>query len=538
MIIFDLISRESKIEKRKFALLGCLSALSNAMILAVINAASFRLGDNPFSGVSLYFLVLFLLAACIYGLTQKRLLTKATHHVEAVIDKLRCSMVNRVRNCELDNIEKIGQERILNVMNKELQTISQSAQVFVIVAQNSVLVMFASIYIAWLSLPAFFIITASILIGAFIHWARSKEINHQLALAFQGENDLMKKLSHFLRGFKEIKLSRARARELQQDFAEDSKAVTTARKKTLSLFAEDYVSTHLTFYMAIGSILFVVPALTSVEANKVVQITTATLFLIGPISSAVGGLPSFASANAAAVNLLELEKELQQAQVKESVEPGLTDFKQIELKNLHFEYRHGPDEVGFEVGPINFTIEKGQTIFVTGGNGSGKTTFIRLLMGLYPASRGSIIVDGKPIPQSQIDGYRNLFTAVFADFHLFERLYGISDYSQEDVSKWLDYLEMSHKVSVSDDRFSTVELSTGQRKRLALFCCILEARPIYVFDEWAADQDPHFREKFYQQVLPELKAREHTVIAITHDDKYFNLADVHLKVSDGQISKG
>lgn len=537
MLIIDLISRESKVDKRLFITLGCVSAFANAMILAVINVAAFYVSGKSTGGGTLYYLVMFLLAISIFGITQKQLLLKATHHVESAIDRLRRDLAYKIRHCELLTLETIGKEQISTVMNKELQTISQSSQIFVIVIQSSVLVLFAAMYVAYLSFPAFLIIAGSVSLGAIIHLQRSKEINRLLGLAFSGENAIVRKLGDFLDGFKEVKISRARAESLEQAFADDSAGVTTARKKIQSLFATDFVSTQLTFYLAIGSILFLAPGITRIDPAMVIQITTATLFLIGPISNAVGGLPTMAAANAAAMNVLQLEKALEQAVRPQGNAPVIKEFERIEVKGLHFVHQHSPDEPGFEVGPVNLNIERGQTIFITGGNGSGKTTFIRLLMGLYPADKGTITVDGDTITPSKLDAYRNMFTAVFSDFHLFETLYGIVDYDEQEAQQWLNFLEMSHKVELIDNNFSTVELSTGQRKRLALLSSILESRPIYIFDEWAADQDPHFREKFYHQVLPKLKERSHTVIAITHDDKYFDMADVRLSVADGQISE-
>jgi putative ATP-binding cassette transporter len=538
MTIYDLLNRESSVNVRSFAMLGSLSALSNAMILAFINMASDNLAEHAGKHQGIYALMIFLLTVLIFGLVQRRLMVRASHHVEDAIYHMRNDLITRIRNCDLTTMEKIGRERIFNVMSKEFQTISTSSTLFVIVGQSSILLLFTSIYIAWLSLSAFFIILFSIAIGALIHLMRAKEVNQYLSNSFILENNLVLKITDFLDGFKEIKLSRPRGNALEQEFSQNSKTVTDARKHIQTLFSTDFVMSQISFYLATGAVVFVLPMVTEVEPALVTKITTATLFLIGPISSVIGGLPAYANANAAAKNVLDLDADLSDAEKENNTTlttPVLTHFDEIRLEKLYFQYKEAEGEQAFEVGPISMNIKRGQTIFITGGNGSGKTTFIRLLTGLYQAKKGNIVVDGNVLSANKIDAYRNLFCAVFSDFHLFRKLYGIEPTDDINIQDWLIHMEMDHKVHLENQEFTTVDLSTGQRKRLALISCVLEQRPIFIFDEWAADQDPHFRQKFYREVLPRLKENGQTVIAITHDDKFFDMADVHLKMTDGQL---
>jgi ABC-type siderophore export system, fused ATPase and permease components len=105
----------------------------------------------------------------------------------------------------------------------------------------------------------------------------------------------------------------------------------------------------------------------------------------------------------------------------------------------------------------------------------------------------------------------------------------------DDAQALLAALQLTQKVTLKEGKFSTLALSTGQRKRLALLVAWLEDRPFYLFDEWAADQDPAFREVFYHQLLPALTARGKAVVVITHDDRYFHLADRCLKLEWGQL---
>jgi putative ATP-binding cassette transporter len=207
---------------------------------------------------------------------------------------------------------------------------------------------------------------------------------------------------------------------------------------------------------------------------------------------------------------------------------------QLVLRDVEHVFDDISDDSRFTLGPIDLSVDEGEVLFIVGGNGSGKTTLAMLLLGLYEPSRGSIELNGVRVDRSNLDAYRRHFSAVFADFYLFEHLLG-SDQPHVVVqaTHYLDQLGMAHKVRIEDGRFSTIDLSTGQRKRLALVSAYVEDRPIYLFDEWAADQDPAFKRVFYTELLPELKQRGKTVIVITHDDAYFSCADRVVKLRDG-----
>lgn len=539
MVLYDLISRNIKVKRRTFAILGCISGLANALVLALINNVAENISDIHKENNILYYLVLFSLTIAIYGFTQQRLMTKAARMVEKAIDGLRVELFECVRHTELSTLEKIGKEKIFNTLSKELQTISQSAQLFVIIGQSISLVFFTSLYIAYHSVTAFVVLTALILLGGSIHRLRADEIQKNMQLSFESENKLIQRLSDLLEGFKEVKLSVPRAQELEHEFAMDSARAKRSKTTTQTLFATDFVLSQITFFAATGAMVFVVPVFSNVYTDVVIKVTTASLFLIGPITSIVGGIPIFTAATEAGQNVLALEKELKREQAQYSRENDeqaqISSFNEIRLAGAYYQHNRTPGDRPFFVGPVDFELKRGQVTFITGGNGSGKTTFIRMLTGLYELQAGQLILDGQPLNERSLTAYRSLFTAVFADFHLFKQLYGIHNTSQKEIDEWLTFLEMNTKVAVVDGEFSTIDLSSGQRKRLALLSTILENRPVYIFDEWAADQDPIFRRKFYEQVLPRLKARGNTVIAITHDDAYFHLADVHLKMVEGQI---
>jgi putative ATP-binding cassette transporter len=219
-----------------------------------------------------------------------------------------------------------------------------------------------------------------------------------------------------------------------------------------------------------------------------------------------------------------------------SITSTSTAWRQLELIDVTHSYRRDGATTDFQLGPINLTLSPGELIFLIGGNGSGKTTLIKLLMGLYEPESGEIRLDGKPIAMTNQDDYRQHFSAVFYDFYLFERLFGVEAKDVDaEGQKYLDLLQLNNKLEIRNGHLSTIELSQGQRKRVALLNAYLEDRPIYIFDEWAADQDPQFKRIFYYELVSDLKARGKTVIVISHDDRYYGLADRLIKLESGKI---
>jgi putative ATP-binding cassette transporter len=236
--------------------------------------------------------------------------------------------------------------------------------------------------------------------------------------------------------------------------------------------------------------------------------------------------------------LTHLEAELDTAIAPDSdaSHSGSFDFDDIVLDGISFSYPSKNNDGVFSVGPFKDTLRKGELLFIIGGNGSGKSTFLKLLTGLYYPSAGGIHVGTKQVDHTNYQAYRELFTTVYTDFHLFDKIYGVADLQQADVEYWLEKMHLQHKVSYQDGGFTSTSLSTGQRKRLALIAALLENKPVLVLDEFAADQDPGFRKYFYEILLMELKATGKTIIAVTHDDHYFHVADRVLKMDEGLMS--
>jgi putative pyoverdin transport system ATP-binding/permease protein len=213
-------------------------------------------------------------------------------------------------------------------------------------------------------------------------------------------------------------------------------------------------------------------------------------------------------------------------------------FSSILLDGACHSYTNDADDRVFTLGPLNLTLRPAEIVFVVGGNGSGKTTFAKMLTGLYRPSLGQIVFDGGPVTDENLEQYMSLFSAVFSDFFLFPDLHGLAHTELDERSNsHLAKLKLEKKVTVENGVLSTTLLSAGQRKRLALVVAYIEDRPVVVFDEWAADQDPEFKNYFYTKLLPELKAAGKCVFVISHDDRYFHVADRVLHLNEGKLTE-
>jgi putative ATP-binding cassette transporter len=269
----------------------------------------------------------------------------------------------------------------------------------------------------------------------------------------------------------------------------------------------------------------------------VVKLTTAVLFIVGPVGMLVQAVPVFAQANAAAETIAAVEAELAGLAVDPAaaVESSVA-FKRIELDGATFTYPAVSGEPAFGVGPLDFGLRRGEVVFLTGGNGSGKSTFLRLLTGLYRPDGGRLAVDGRTVLPEDMQAYRDRISAVFSDFHLFRRLHGLAAVAPERAAELLRLVDLEGITAFKGDRFEPIALSSGQRRRLMLVVALLEERPVLVLDEFAADLDPVFRRRFYEEILGRLKAAGKTIVAATHDERYFHVADRRLHLADGRFS--
>ena len=534
----QLVRREIRGSLPKLIFMAGLSGICDAAILAAVNTGASAVGKSD--GLSHWAAAIFVVSLLLSINTQQYIMITTTAEIEAIVHQLRLRLMDQIRRSELLAIEKIGRATIVAAITSDTAVLAQSSRTLSFAIQGVVLVFCVAIYVAYLSIAAF--VLSLIVVGAGVlmfHGAsRSSEETDK---ASERERELYDRLTDFLDGFKEVRLNATRSGDLFDYTFEISRAAANSKIYSLSKIHRRTVLAQTALYLALGAVVFVAPRfVTSLDGSSIVMTATALLFVVGACFGLVQSIPVLAAANAAADRIAQLESTLRAAAVSTEAAKSQPNrqFKQIEMRDVVFRYVDKSSDTVFQVGPLDLSLQPGDLVFVTGGNGSGKSTLMRLLAGLYPPESGSITLDGIPVDDNTREAYRSLMSAIFSDYHLFRRLYGITEpYAAEAVSL-LRQFRLADKTELANGEFSTLDLSGGQRKRLALVVSLLEKRPILLLDEWTADQDPEFRYKFYHEFLPQLMQAGATIVMITHDDRYLAELDfpaIRIRMDEGQI---
>ncbi len=511
------------------------SLLAGAANIAIVALISRRLtADAP---LTLFFVVQFALAVVVVVVLDfgvKWLLLRLTVGTGY---RLRTDLSRRILQTPLAQLETIGAPRLLAALTEDVQSLILALNQTPNVAMGVTILLACFAYLTWLSPPTLLLaalLTLPIALGQI--WVRNRA-QAKRAAALHSRDQLFRHYRMLTDGAKELKMHRNR----RFAFLEDLLLPTAQRYETLSMEARSlhHLASSWTqaIYFLFILILFVLAAVWQLSGEVLTSFALVALYARTSLNGLFATLPFLSEAAVAAEQLEKLGVRLtQNAPVTSRTSKLPTSPICLCLCQLEHSYWIEERANNFHLGPIDLEMKSGELIFLIGGNGSGKTTLAKLLLGLYAPESGQIEWNGQPVTEACIDDYRQLFSAVFADFFLFDQLLGLDDIAgDEQATAYLHKLQLAHKVQMSNGSLSTLDLSTGQRQRLALLTAYLEDRPAYLFDEWAAGQDPLFKELFYRQLLPELRERGKLVIVISHDDHYYDIADRIVKLDSGKI---
>ncbi|HEX6046930.1 MAG TPA: cyclic peptide export ABC transporter [Pyrinomonadaceae bacterium] len=515
---------------------GLAGGAASTAVLVVINA-----GLERSSSRSANLFLVFLGVAALGMVTRAGSALLLVSIGQSAMLQLRLRISRQILDVPLKRLEDVGMPRLLAILTDDILNLMNAIANLPVVCINVAAVVTCLLFLAWQSLSLFLIVMVLIVLLLFTAQIPFMIASGHFTLARKEHNTVMSHLRALISGIKELKVNRFRKREFVSELEESANRYRVHNIKAMRIAVLGATWAEMLTFVTIGLLVFVIPSFMTVPDSTLMNFVLIMLYLMEPIEFIQHQAPQFAKGSVALKSIEEIGLTLAKTEGEQNIErllPPKLAWERLELDQLIFSYNMDDENRRFTLGPISFAVHPGELIFITGGNGSGKTTLAKLLAGLYSPESGQIRLDGKAVSDADREDYSQLFSAVFADFFVFEKLLGAEKTGlDEKAETYLRRLQLDHKVQVKEGLFSTTDLSQGQRKRLALLAAYLEDRPIFLFDEWAADQDPNFKSLFYQEILPELRARGKTVFVISHDQRYYDTADRVIQLDDGLMAE-
>lgn len=538
-----LLEKNNWNKKEVFVLisLSILTGLLGFSFLALVNHMVSLLLSGKYLSLEFIYILLFSVIILLYVWVKQSFSIKMMRFSQKLFWDLRNSIVSTVLKSSYENVIN-NKVKILSAVQQDVYLLTNASIGFIHFATSIIIVFASLVYMAFKDLPLFFATSTTALIGITLYTISSKRNNKHFEKARDLENNFLYNFNSIISGFKEIQIEplkgegifRRKIKEISvKSFLNNSRAYIN--------FINIQMISQVLFYILISSILVVFSIIFKIPNEVLISFLFIILYITGAIETIMVLLPDMIKASVSYKRLKTLQSDLlnNSTQYKNHlyfVKCKIENFNFIRIENLYFTYSSKDENSSFVMGPLNFFIKKGDIVFIYGNNGSGKTTFIHSLLGILKSKDAKINFNDEVLNENNYFAYKALFSVVFNDFHLFDEFYGNESFNQEKARDLIKLFELDDKVCIEKTGFSTISLSTGQRKRLAFISAILEEKPVIILDEWAADQDPYFRKKFYMEVLPILKNDGFTIIAITHDDKYYHCADEIYRMDGGKLN--
>lgn len=518
-----LINQLAGPRRRTILVGGVVSGLLQGLTIAVIGMGLDDFAKNQ--TVSLRTFLLFALCVVGYYVSFRLTMSTCTSVAFNAVSDLQLRISDKLRRT--DYLSFMGMERseVYAALMGNKDIMIEASRFLVSFVSGAAMMFCAFCYAAFISIPGLLVIVSILAACGVIFVGMYRQTISQQEAAQKSESSFLASLRHLLDGFTELKMNRAKSDDLYHNSIRALSKKAIAARQAMEHTTIRGTAFFTTFaYLPVGAALFLLPKVaSSVSTEQIIKLIAVTLFSLSPLMGLVLFIPLATKALMTYQGLAGFETFLDtKGEPQADASPLAPNFARLEINDGLFSYE-GPNP--FAITVEEFHLDRGELVILTGGNGSGKSTFMRVLAGLVPLTRGTIQIDGQSLADLGLDNYRALFSIIFTEFHLFDTLYGIPEPDQERLKELLAKMRLSDKVSVAGRSFSTIDLSSGQRKRLALICAMMEDRQVFLFDEVAADFDFHFRDFFYKTLLPELKAAGKTILAISHDDRYFHVAD-------------
>lgn len=458
--------------------------------------------------------------------------------------EMTLQIINKLRLSNYESYLQMGEARVRTAL-EDVRTLESLPGIFITFFNSLVMVVAGIGYMFWLYPKGALAIVSLIIILAFIYIYRNGIIEKDLDAKRDLDDVFMRFYNDFLHGFNKVKMSTRRSDSIFSGHITKNRdqAINLSIKAGLSSFGNELLGDYF-FYLLIGAILFVLPLVFNVDQTVISGFMVTLLFLMGPIAILIGLMKSLMSYKIAFARINEFNDTLtdnlndSDALPLSASKKELPVFETLSINKITYQHIDEKGSVTFELKPISLKINKGEIIFISGSNGSGKSTFINLLSGLYIPKSGEIVVNNLIVTDENRSQYRDTISCIFSDNYLFTENYDNFNLlpSNKHLAELLTKMKLDKVIrqDVANNRIFQ-NLSSGQQKRLALIYSVLEDKDVFIFDEWAAEQDPEFRKYFYENIIPDLKSKGKTVIAITHDDAYYKYCDRLMKFNYGEM---
>lgn len=513
-------------KRRRTMLVGGVgSGLFQGLTIAVLG-----MGIDQFAtdhAVSFRILLLFALSVFGYYWTFRLAMDASTSVAFEAVSDIQLRISNKLRQMDYPSFTRLERSQVYAALMGNKDIVVEAARFLVSFTSGGAMMLCAFVYAACICIPGVVLILAILSVCGAIFVQNLRKVHSQQETAQLREKEFLASLEDLLDGFTELKMHRPKSDDLYESGIQKLCRQAIAAKRAVERSNIEGTAFSTTFaYLPVGAAIFFLPQFSSVTTEQLIKLIAVTLFSLSPLMGLVLFIPMMTKAEMLLAPLLSFEAFLDARQEPVLDQPRQApEFQHLAIREGVFRYTAPAGQHPFALNINEFNLCRGELVFLAGANGSGKTTFMHILAGLLPLDSGEILVDGQSLAALGLEDYRSLFSIIFSDFHLFDTLYGLKEPDPEHMKALLAQMGLTDKVRLEGRRFSTTKLSSGQRKRLALIAVMLEDRPILLFDEVAADFDFNFREYFYKTLLPALKAQGKTILAVSHDDRYFQVAD-------------
>ena len=452
---------------------------------------------------------------------------------------LRTELYDRAQKAGIISLEYVGPSRLIQALANDVATVVIGAGIFPQILTSVVTTFGVLAVLAYLEFGIFVFVVKVIVFGIIVYQIPIMVATRYFAIAREHEDYLQEGFRGLISGAKELKLNEAKKSTYNDEVLQKEELTLKQLERkgsAINVWSGNF--SGLLSFVAIGGVGFIFINYHDISTVEVFAAIMILLYLSGPVIMIMNFIPQLAITKISLRKIEQLYNELPNEGVSEEVRP-VKPWQSMILKDVHFNYPQQKNHSKlFAIGPIDITINRGEITYITGGNGSGKSTLAKLITLHYQVSQGDVMFDDVKVDKSLLTDYRQQVACIYSDYYLFDRVLGTGDLSEDYKQRIDHYLKafgIDNKVEFENGKFSTLKLSDGQRRRLALIVTIIEDKPLILFDEWAADQDPEFKDVFYREILPALKKQNKAIVVISHDDRYFDLADKMIVMESGKV---